>query len=54
MPRMKRGESIRLVITKAEKQTFFQLAKTRHTTISELIRQLLHREVAAQQKEQAA
>jgi hypothetical protein len=35
---------LRVTLTKAEKQAFIALAKARHTDISELVRQLLHRE----------
>lgn len=51
-PLTERKERIPVKVTSAEKRKFEKLAEQRHTTISELIRQLLHRE--ADQKAQSA
>ena len=50
---IERNARIPVKVTEAEKRKFERLAQSRHTTISELIRQLLHREADAQ-KGQAA
>lgn len=40
-----RNERIIIRVKKAEKRKFYRLVKSRHTDLSELVRQLLHREV---------
>lgn len=47
-----RPERIPVQVTAEEKRKFERLAKSRHTNLSELIRQLLHRE--ADRKAEAA
>ena len=54
MKRKPRNKPIFVKTTQDEHKTFTDLAIRRNTTLSELIRQLLHREVAGQSKEQAA
>lgn len=44
---IERPQRIPVKVTEAEKRKFEKLAKSRHTTLSELIRQLLHREADA-------
>lgn len=39
-----RNSSIRVRVSAEEKEKFEQLAKGRHTDVSELVRQLLHKE----------
>lgn len=53
MKRKARTDFIRAAVTPEEKKTFEKLALDRKTTISEVIRQALHRELNSQ-KEQAA
>lgn len=53
MKRKPRNKPIFVKATADEHKTFTELAIRRNTTLSELIRQMLHREVA-QSKEQAA
>lgn len=44
----KRKAQIHVKVSMPEKQKFEKMAKERHTDISELVRQLLHREADAQ------
>lgn len=53
----RRAKKSRAIFVKASQQehtAFTQLAIERHTTLSELIRQLLYREVESQPKEQVS
>lgn len=54
MKRKPRVKPIFVRATEQEHRAFNDLAVQRHTNLSELIRQLLHREVAAQSQGQAA
>lgn len=40
----KRDDAVLFQVTKDEKKRFFRLARKRHTTLSEIIRQYLHQE----------
>ena len=53
MKRTARTASVRIMLTNEEKKSFVGLARDRHTDISELVRQLLHKELNSS-KEQAA
>jgi len=39
---------MRIMVTKNEHKSFFQLAEKRHLTLSELVRTLLHRELESE------
>lgn len=54
MKRTKRDRYMKVNLTSAEKKQFFDLAAQRNTDLSELVRQLLHRELTAQQSKEAA
>lgn len=48
MARQERTSAVLVKVTEREKVTFMKVAEKRHTNLSELIRQLLHREAESQ------
>lgn len=54
MPHMKRDVQVLTRVSKEEKRDFDKLARDRRKTLSEIIRELLNREVRDSKKEQAA